>query len=194
MGPLNEQMKKEMLEEQGDIRYDIPWNTLGEYLDHLAKRGVSTNIASFVGASTVRIHALGHADREPTPGELEKMQAMVRTAMEEGALGVASALIYAPGCYARTDELVELCKAAAPYGGMYITHLRSEGDRWLEAIDELLRIVNEANLPAEIYHLKAAGEANWGKLDQAIQRSEAARLRAWRSVQICTPTLPEPPA
>ncbi len=180
MGPLNETMKKEMLEQQGDIKFDITWTTLGEYLDYLVQRGISTNVASFVGATTVRIHTLGYEDREPEPGELEQMRNLVRTAMEEGALGVASALIYVPGFYAKSSELVELCKAAAPYGGMYISHLRSEADRLLEATDELVQIAREANVPAEIYHLKAAGEANWGKLDEAIHKIEAARAEGLR--------------
>ncbi len=180
MGPLNETMKKEMLEQQGDIKFDITWTTLGEYLDYLVQRGISTNVASFVGATTVRIHTLGYEDREPEPGELEQMRNLVRTAMEEGALGVASALIYVPGIYAKSSELVELCKAAAPYGGMYISHLRSEADRLLEATDELVQIAREANVPAQIYHLKAAGEANWGKLDEAIHKIEAARAEGLR--------------
>ena len=175
MGPLNDAMKKEDLEQQGDIKYEIKWTTLGEYLDYLTKKGISPNVASFVGATTVRVHEIGYADRPPTPAELERMKALVRQAMEEGALGVGSSLIYAPAFYAKTPELVELCKVASQYNGMYISHMRSEGNRLLEAIDELISISREAHLPAEIYHLKAAGKSNWGKLDAAIAKVEAAR-------------------
>jgi len=180
MGPLNEAMRREMLERQGDIKYEIPWTTLGEYLEYLVRRGVSTNVASFVGATTVRIHVLGYENRPPTPEEMERMRQLVRQAMEEGALGVGSSLIYAPAFYASTEELIELCKVAAEYGGMYISHIRSEGNRLLEAIDELIRIAREAKIPAEIYHLKAAGRPNWPKLDEAIRRIEAARAQGLR--------------
>ncbi|HEY8019742.1 MAG TPA: D-aminoacylase [Thermoanaerobaculia bacterium] len=177
MGPLNEAMRKEALAQEGDIRYDIPWTTLGEYLDHVVRRGIAVNVASFVGATTVRVHEVGYADRPPVPAELERMRALVAQAMEEGALGVGSSLIYAPAFYARTDELVELAKVAGRYGGMYISHMRSEGNRLLEAIDELVSIARRAGVPAEIYHLKAAGRPNWGKLDAAIARVEAARAQ-----------------
>jgi len=177
MGPLNDAMRKEALAQQGDLRYDVPWTTLGGYLDHVAGRGIAVNVASFVGATTVRVHEVGYADRPPTPAELDRMRALVAQAMEEGALGVGSSLIYAPAFYARTDELVELCKVAGRYGGMYISHLRSEGNRLLEAIDELVEIARRAGVPAEIYHLKAAGRPNWGKLDAAIARVEAARAK-----------------
>ena len=175
MGPLNDAMKKELVENQGDIRYEIRWTTLGEYLDHLARRGVSTNVASFVGATSVRIHEIGYEDRAPTAEELGRMKQLVAAAMEEGAMGVGSSLIYAPAFYAKTEELIELCKVAAHYGGMYISHMRSEGNQLLEGIDELIRIAREAGLPAEISHLKAAGEPNWPKLDAAISKVEAAR-------------------
>ena len=175
MGPLNEKMKRETREAQGDIKYDITWTTLGEYLDYLVQRGVSCNVASFIGAATPRIHELGHANRAPTKDELERMKYLVRQAMREGALGVASSLIYAPGFYAQTDELIDLCKAAAEYDGMYISHLRSEGNTFLEAIDELLHISREARIPAQIYHLKAAGKANWHKMDAAIEKIKAAQ-------------------
>jgi N-acyl-D-amino-acid deacylase len=175
MGPLTASMKQEIRSLQGDLQYEIGWTTLGEYLHWLTKRGVSPNVASFIGAATPRINVLGRANRAPTPAELEQMRALVRQAMEEGAFGVASALIYAPGAYATTDELVELCKAAAPYGGMYISHLRSEGNRLLEAVEELITIAREARVPAQIYHLKAAGEKNWSKMDDVIRRVEIAR-------------------
>jgi N-acyl-D-amino-acid deacylase len=175
MGPLNEEMKKAALAQQTDITYDIEWTTLGEYLDYLVARGVSTNVASFVGATTVRIHEIGEDDRPPTPEELERMRGHVRLAMEEGAMGLASALIYAPGFYAETDELVELAKVASEYGGMYISHMRSEGNQLLEAFDEFMTIAREADIAAEIYHLKAGGKQNWGKMDEVIKRVEAAR-------------------
>jgi N-acyl-D-amino-acid deacylase len=175
MGPVNETIRAEMIKTQGDIRYDIAWTTLGEYLDYLVERGVSPNVASFVGAATVRAHELGYANRAPTPAELARMQELVRQAMREGALGVGSSLIYAPASYAKTDELIALAKAAGEFGGAYISHLRSEGDRFLEALDELLLIAREANVPAHVYHLKAAGEKNWPKMQQAIDKIEAAR-------------------
>jgi N-acyl-D-amino-acid deacylase len=175
MGPLNARMKQDIVRLQADLTYEVTWTTLGEYLEHLVRQGVSCNVASFVGAATVRIHELGYADRAPTPAELGRMQKLVRQAMEEGALGVASALIYAPGFYAKTDELIALCQAAAPYRGIYISHLRSEGNQFLEAIDEFLRIARAAKIPAEVYHLKAAGTNNWAKLEPAIEKLEAAR-------------------
>ena len=175
MGPLNASMKKLNTELQGDIKYDITWTTLGQYLEYLEKKGISTNVASFVGATTVRIHEVGYDNRPPTPDELDRMRALVRSAMEEGALGVGSSLIYAPAFYAKTDELIALAREAGKYGGMYISHIRSEGNALLEAVDELIRISREANVPAEIYHLKAAGEQNWPKLEQVIARVESAR-------------------
>jgi N-acyl-D-amino-acid deacylase len=175
MGPLNPSMKKEMQERQGDIKYAVEWTTLREYLEYLVRRGVSTNVASFVGAATIREYALRYDNRAPNAEELELMRTLVRGAMEDGALGVGSALIYAPGYYAKTDELIELCKVASSYGGMYISHLRSEGNGLLEAIDELLRISKEAKIPAEIYHLKESGKSNWGKIDAVIQKVEAAQ-------------------
>jgi len=180
MGPLTPAMKDEIRQYQGDIKYDVEWTTLGEYLQWLTKRGVSPNVASFIGAATPRVYVLGRANRAPTAAELEQMRMVVRHAMEEGAFGVASALIYAPGAYAATDELVELCKAAAPYGGMYISHMRSEGNRLLEAVDELIAIARDAHVPAEIYHLKAAGEKNWTKMDDVIRRVETARASGVR--------------
>ncbi len=180
MGPLNAAMKTELLAQQGDLVFPIEWTTLGEYLEHLEHKGVAVNVASFVGATTVRIHELGYADRAPTAQELERMCGLVRTAMEEGALGLGSSLIYAPASYSKTDELVELCKVAALYGGLYISHLRSEGERLLEAVAELLTIAREAGIPAEIYHLKAAGEANWPKLERVIELVDAARAAGRR--------------
>lgn len=175
MGPLNEAMKQDALEQQGDIKFPIPWTTLGEYLDFLEQRGIATNVASFVGASTVRVHEIGYANRPPTPEELARMQELVRQAMAEGALGVTTALIYAPATFAKTDELIALAKVAAQAGGIYAAHIRSEGNRLLEAIDETIRIAREAGLPAEIYHLKAAGEANWRKMDLALRKIDSAR-------------------
>jgi N-acyl-D-amino-acid deacylase len=175
MGPLNEAMKQELREEQGDIRYDVEWTTLGQYLDWLADRGVSPNIASFVGAATVRIHEIGYANRAPTVEELDRMCALTKHAMEEGALGLSSALIYAPAVFAGTDELIALARVAAAHDGMYISHVRNEADGLLEAIDELITIAREARVRAEVYHLKASGCANWDNLDAAIARIEAAR-------------------
>ncbi len=174
-GPLTEQMKAVMLAEQGDIKYDIPWTTLDGYLNHLVARGVSCNVASFVGTATVRIHVVGHAARSPSPAELEAMCNLVRAAMADGALGVSSALIYAPDCFYKTDELIALARAAAEYDGLYISHLRSEGNAFLEALDELLTIARQANIRAEVYHLKAAGRDNWPKLEAAIAKIESAR-------------------
>lgn len=175
MGPLNESMKVDMKQSQGDLKYEVAWTTLAEYLEHLARRGVSANVASFVGATTVRIHELGYADRRPSPAELRRMCDLVRGEMRAGALGVGSSLIYAPAFYADTDELIALCRAAAEFDGLYISHLRSEGNQLLESVDELLKIAGESGIRAEIYHLKAAGEANWPKLEQAIQKVERAR-------------------
>jgi N-acyl-D-amino-acid deacylase len=177
MGPLNDAMKKEMLERQGDIKYDIEWTTLGGYLEYLEKRGVSPNVASFIGAATPRIHVIGFEDREPTSEEMDKMRELVRQAMEEGALGIASSLIYPPGSFAKTDELIALAKITAEHDGIYISHVRNEGSQLLEAVDELLTIAREANIRAEIYHLKASGKSNWPKLDRAIEKVEQARAK-----------------
>ena len=174
-GPWNEAMKAYALKEQGDVKYDIEWTSLGEYLEYLERRGVSPNVASFVGATTVRIHALGFEDRAPDAAELAAMQTLVREAMEEGALGVGSSLIYAPAFYADTAELIALNQAAAPYGGMYISHMRSEGNRLLESVQELIDIARAGGVRAEIYHLKAAGKHNWNKLDDVFAMVEQAR-------------------
>ena len=175
MGPLNPQMKEAIAKDQGDIKYPVEWTTLDEYLRFLVSRKISCNVASFVGPETLRIHEIGHEDRPPTTAELARMQALTRTAMREGALGIASSLIYAPGFYAKTEELIALCKVAAEYDGLYISHLRSEGNQFVEALDELLTIAREAKIRAEVYHLKAAGQANWPKLDAVIRKIEAAR-------------------
>lgn len=180
MGPLNAQMKRDTVENEGDVKYDIHWTTLAEYLKHLEQRGVSCNVSSFVGATTVRIHVLGYEDREPTPAELKRMCALVEQEMKAGALGVGSSLIYAPAFYAKTDELVALCRAAAKHGGMYVSHMRSEGNQLIEAVDELIHIAREAEIPAEIYHLKAAGQNNWSKGDQVIEKVEQARAEGLR--------------
>ena len=175
MGPLNERLKKQVVAEQDDIKFDIEWTTLAEYLKYLERRGVSQNVASFVGATTIRQYVLGDADVQPTPAQLQQMRELVRQAMEEGALGVGSSLIYAPAFYARTEELIELCKVAARYKGKYISHLRSEGNEWVQAVEELIRISREAGLPAEIYHIKAAGRQNWDKVDKVLGMINAAR-------------------
>jgi len=180
MGPLNEKMKRDMRESQGDIKFAIEWTTLGEYLEYLEERGISTNITSFVGATTVRVHVVGYEDRRPSSGELEKMRGLVAQAMREGAVGVSSALIYAPGFYAKTDELIALAEVASEYGGMYISHLRSEGNRLLEALDELIITARKANVAAELYHMKAAGKPNWHKLDAMIEKIEKARAEGLR--------------
>jgi N-acyl-D-amino-acid deacylase len=164
-----------MVEQQGDLKFDITWATLSEYLLELERRGVSQNVASFLGATTVREYVIGLEDRRPTPAELQAMRELVQREMEAGALGIGSSLIYAPAFYASTDELIELCKVAAKYKGKYISHMRSEGNRLIEAVEELIRISREAGVPAEIYHLKAAGQANWPKIDRAIQLVEEAR-------------------
>jgi N-acyl-D-amino-acid deacylase len=175
MGPLNDRMKDRMRQEQGDIKYDIKWNTLAEYLRYLEQRGVSCNVASFVGATTIRDYVIGLEDKQPTPEQLEQMRELVRQEMEAGALGIGSSLIYPPAFYAKTEELIELCKVAAKYKGKYISHMRSEGNQLLQAIDELLRISKEANIPAEIYHIKAAGQPNWGKADAMLAKIEDAQ-------------------
>ena len=175
MGPLNDRMKKQAVEQQGDFKYPIEWTTLGEYLNMLERRGTSVNVASYVGATTVRQHELGDGDVDPTPEQLLRMRGLVRQAMEEGALGVGTSLIYPPATFAETDELVALTTEAAVCGGSYISHMRSEGDRLLESIDELIEISRRSGAPAEIYHLKQVGRANWGKIDAAIAKIEAAR-------------------
>ena len=175
MGPLNDQMKKEEQAAQGDLKYDISWKTLGEYLQTLEKKGVAPNVASFLGATTLRIHEIGYDNREPSKLELDNMKLLARQAMEEGALGIGSSMIYAPATYASTEELIALCEIASEYGGMYITHMRSEGNKLLEAVDEVLVISKDARIPAEIYHLKAGGKNNWSKMDQVITKIDSAQ-------------------
>jgi N-acyl-D-amino-acid deacylase len=180
MGPVTPEMKKAMTERQSDIKYEVSWNTLGQYLDLLQARGISPNIASFVGAGTVRTNLLGEADTQPTPEQVTKMQGLVRQSMEEGALGVTDALIYAPNTYAKTPELIALAEVSAQCGGMYIAHMRSEGDRFLEAIQETIDIAEASGAPAEIYHFKQGGRENWAKLAPAIAKIEAARAKGTR--------------
>ena len=180
MGPLNETMKRLAVSRQADIRYPISWTSLGEYLEHLERRGVAPNVASFVGATTVRIHELGEGDVDPNPAQLARMRALVRGAMDEGAMGVGSSLMYAPASFAETDELVALVTEAGRCGGMYISHMRSEGEDILASIDELVEIARRAGAPAEIYHLKLAGRHNWHLYDAAIRRIEAARAAGLR--------------
>ncbi|HLZ89905.1 MAG TPA: D-aminoacylase [Puia sp.] len=174
-GPFTDTMKKIEQQQEGDIKYNVEWTTLKDYLEYLQKRGVSTNVASFVGAATIRENFLGYANRAPDSSEQRRMNDLVRKAMEDGALGIGSALIYAPGVYAATPELIDLCKTAAPYGGVYISHIRSEGNRLLEAADELIRISRDAHIPAIFYHLKAAGRPNWHKLDSLTAKIDSAR-------------------
>ncbi|HSF99847.1 MAG TPA: hypothetical protein VLA20_01910, partial [Vicinamibacterales bacterium] len=175
MGPLTPAMKAEWKSLQGDIRFDYEWDTLAGYLQFLERKGISQNVASFIGAGTIRQYVLGHENRPPTADELDRMRALVRQEMEAGALGIGSSLIYAPDNFASTEELIELCKVAAQHGGKYISHMRSEGNRLVEAVEEVIRISREADIPAEIYHLKAAGEASWPKMDRVIELVEQAR-------------------
>ena len=177
MGPLNRDLKKKLQlpTAQGDIKYDIDWNSLDEYLQSLTKRGISPNVASFIGATTVRINHIGYEDRAPTDQELISMQNMVKEAMEGGALGVGSSLIYAPAFYSTTEELIALCKIASDYDGLYISHMRSEGNRLLQSVDELIRIADEADIRAEIYHLKMGGKENWNKYDEVVRKIDSAR-------------------
>ncbi|MDE2749067.1 MAG: D-aminoacylase [Chloroflexota bacterium] len=177
MGPLSDEMKRnrDTILSTADIQYDIEWTTLGEYLEFLERKGVATNVASFVGSATLRIHAAGYDDRPVTDGEMAAMKGLLYEAMREGAMGMSAALIYPPATYQSTEELIELCRVVAERDGMYITHLRSEGAQFLEALDELIRIMRETGVTGEIYHLKAAGRANWRKMDEVIARVEAVR-------------------
>ncbi len=180
MGPLTDAMKAFAVKQQGDVKFPIEWTTLGDYLNFLERKGTSLNIASFVGATTVREHELGERDIDPTPAQLDRMRGLVRQAMEEGAMGVGSSLIYPPATFAETDELVALVTEAGKCGGMYISHMRSEGDRLVESVDELIDISRRSGAPAEIYHLKQVGRANWNKLDEVIKHVEAARAAGLR--------------
>src|SRR5213080_3434562 len=175
MGPVNDRVREHMLREQADIKYEIKWNTLAEYLRYLETRGVSCNVASFIGATTIRENVIGFEDKAPTPEQLDQMRELVRKEMEAGALGIGTSLIYPPAFYAKTDELIELCKVAAKYQGKYISHMRSEGSRLLEALDELIRISREAKIPAQVYHIKASGRENWAKEDALLARIEQAQ-------------------
>jgi N-acyl-D-aspartate/D-glutamate deacylase len=175
MGPVNDRVREHMVREQADIKYDVTWTTLSEYLRYLEARGVSCNVASFIGAATIREYVIGFEDKQPTPQQLEQMRDLVRKEMEAGALGIGTALIYPPAFYAKTEEIIELCKVAAQYQGKYISHMRSEGNQVMAALDELLRISREAKIPAEIYHLKTAGQQNWNKEDAFLARIEAAQ-------------------
>lgn len=175
MGPVNDRIRRHMLSDQKDIKYEIKWTTLAEYLRYLEHRGVSCNVASFLGATTVREYVIGFEDKAPTPQQLEQMRELVRKEMEAGALGIGTSLIYPPAFYAKTDELIELCKVAAKYKGKYISHMRSEGNQLLEAFDELTRISREAGIPAEVYHIKSAGRQNWPKMDTLLSKIESAQ-------------------
>jgi N-acyl-D-amino-acid deacylase len=175
MGPLNDRMKARILREQTDIKFEIKWNTLAEYLHYLEQRGISCNVASFLGATTVREYVIGLEDKQPTPEQLDQMRELVRKEMEAGALGIGTSLIYPPAFYAKTEELIELCKVAAKYQGKYISHMRSEGNQLFQGLDEVIRISREAGIPAEVYHIKAAGQKNWPKEDELLERIEAAQ-------------------
>src|SRR5438093_2811180 len=175
MGPVNDRVREHMLREQSDIKYEIKWNTLAEYLHYLETRGISCNVASFIGAATLREYVIGFEDKAPTRQQLDQMRELVRKEMEAGALGIGTALMYPPAFFAKTEELTELCKVAAKYQGKYISHIRSEGNRLLESLDELIRISREAGIPAELYHIKAAGQQNWSKTDQLLSHIEVAQ-------------------
>src|SRR4029078_3582130 len=180
MGPWNDEMKRLDLKRQGDIKYPIKWTTLGQYLEYMQRKGITPNVASFIGATTVRVHELGEKDVDPTPEQLDRMRALVRQAMKEGALGGGSSILTAPATYAETPELIAITSEAGKCGGMYISHMRSEANQLLEAIDELITISKESGAPAEIYHFKQGGQPNWGKLDAAIAKVEAARKNGQR--------------
>ena len=175
MGPVNDRVREQRIREQTDIKYDITWNTLAEYLQYLEKRGVSCNVASFIGATTIREYVVGYEDKQPTPEQLDEMRELVRKEMEAGALGIGTSLVYPPAFYAKTEELIELSKVAAKYQGKYISHMRSEGNQLFDALDELIRIAREANIPAEVYHIKALGQKNWRKVHELLARIEVAQ-------------------
>src|SRR5437899_1941135 len=175
MGPVNDRVREHQIREQTDIKYDITWNMLAEYLQYLETHGISCNVASFIGATTLREYVVGYEDKQPTPEQLDEMRELVRKEMEAGALGIGTSLIYPPAFYAKTEELIELCKVAAKYQGKYISHMRSEGNQLLEALNELIRISRQAGIPAEVYNLKASGEKNWPKEDELLAQIEAAQ-------------------
>jgi N-acyl-D-amino-acid deacylase len=175
MGPLTEKMRQDRIKAQGDYKFDIPWTTLSEYLKYLEKRGVSQNVGSFIGASTIREYVMGLENQKASPEQLNHMRELVRQEMEAGAFGISSSLIYAPGIYASTEELIELCKVASQFKGKYTSHIRSEGNQLIEAVGELINISREANIPAEIYHLKASGPENFEKMDRLIMKVDSAR-------------------
>ena len=175
MGPLNKALKNEMAENQQDIKYDIEWTTLGEYLEFLERKGISTNVASFVGNGTLRQYVMGYENRPPTEEELEKMKELLRQAMEEGAVGLSTSLIYVPSGHAKSEEIIELAKVVTEYDGMYISHIRSEEEKLLDAVRELITISKEANIRSEIYHFKASGNPNWHLMDKAIKLIDDAR-------------------
>ena len=180
MGPLNDTMKADALDRQGDIKFDIEWTTLGEYLEFLTSKGISPNVASYIGATTLRVHEVGYEDRAATPEELDRMRELVRSEMRDGALGIGSSLIYAPASFADTNELIALVSTAAEFGGAYISHLRSEGNRLEEAVQELIKIASVSGAPAEIYHLKASGKSNWHKMQSVFGLIESARAAGLR--------------
>src|SRR5438477_2561924 len=175
MGPVNDRVREHMLREQSDIKYDIKWNTLAEYLRYLENRGISCNVASFIGATTIRENVIGFEDKQPTPEQLDQMRELARKEMEAGALGIGTSLICASASYAKTEELIELCKVAAKFQGKYISHMRSEGNQLFQGLDEVIRISREAGIPTEVYHIKAAGQKNWPKEDELLERIEAAQ-------------------
>jgi N-acyl-D-amino-acid deacylase len=180
MGPLSPEMARLMVERQGDLKYDVNWRTLGQYLDGLQQRGIAPNVASFVGEGEVRVHVLGEGDVTPSPDQLAAMRALVRQAMEEGAMGLTTALIYAPMNYAKTPELIAMAEESARCGGIYTAHMRSEGDHIEEAVQETIDIARASGAPAEIHHLKLIGRNNWGKLDKVVGMINAARASGVR--------------
>lgn len=175
MGPLNDGLRHRLTEQDPALNYSVEWRSLAEYLTFAEKKGVSQNVASYIGATTLRTYVAGHENRPLTRGELDIVCGLIREEMEAGALGIGSSLIYPPAFFATTDELIEMCAATAPYHGKYISHMRNEGLELLDGIDELVRIGREASVPAEIYHLKASGRDAWPLMQRAIEAVESAR-------------------
>ena len=173
--PLNDAIVKADKVSYEHLKITPDWRTLAEYFARLEKQGLGINLATYVGATEVRRMVLGDEDKQPTPAELERMKALVREAMEQGAVGVSTSLQYAPAPYAKTEELIALAGEAAKYGGVYATHMRSEAGAVLEALDEAIRIGREAHIPVEIWHLKAAGKQNWGRMKEIVAKIEEAR-------------------